>query len=194
MFGTVSNTRGSVRILSVGVHLPRVSGGVVALHGRTLLRAETVVVEVAAREAVALLGALAAARAEQVTALAGVGSEAAALPALRAAVVLGELLAVLGSFAPAARAAALVASGALPLGGGEVVHVDVLCLGTGDDLVPADGLHVAQVVVVVDAHTAAENVAQRRQFQGMGVGQSHHEGELLVSNIELEEGSASDDL
>ena len=41
---------------------------------------------------------------------------------------------------------------------GEVVHVHVLRLGTGDDLVPLDGLDVAQVVVVQDTHASMDNI------------------------------------
>ena len=47
---------------------------------------------------------------------------------------------------------------AVPLGLREVVDVDVLAAGARDDLLPLDGLDVAEVVVVEDAHTALQDV------------------------------------
>jgi len=91
-------------------------------------------------------------------ALARLGPETPALMALGAAVDLGEFLAVLRSFAPAAGAARVVALGALALRLGKVVNVDVLGAGAGDDLLPVDGLHVAQVVVVEQAAAARQNI------------------------------------
>ena len=158
MLGAVLDAGGAVGVLSVGVLLPLVLDGVVALHGRALLLADAVVEEVAARQAVGLLGAGAAAGAEEVAALARLRAEAAAAVALRAAVELGELLAVVGALAPAAGRAGLVARHAVPLGLGELVHVDELLPGAGDDLLPLDGLDVAQVVVVHDADASLEDV------------------------------------
>ena len=91
--------------------------------------------------------------------LARFGAEAPTTVALSSAVGLGELLAVVGTLAPAAGLAGLVAWGAVPLGLLEVVDVDVSALGgPGDDLVPLDGLDVAEVVVVENTHTPLENV------------------------------------
>ena len=54
--------------------------------------------------------------------------------------------------------ARLVAGGTITGWLGEVVHVHVLGLSAGDDLVPLDGLDVAQVVVVQDTHTPMDNI------------------------------------
>ena len=48
--------------------------------------------------------------------------------------------------------------GAVSLRLGEVVHVDVLGGVARDDLVPLDGLDVAEVVVVEDPDAPLENV------------------------------------
>lgn len=114
-------------------------------------------------QAVRLGGPGAAAGAVLVAALPGPGAEAPSAAALRAAVDLGELLAVAGALAPAAGGAGLVAGGAVPLGLGELVHVVVLGAAAGDDLLPLDGLDVAQVVVVHDAHAALEDVWKRKE-------------------------------
>ena len=88
----------------------------------------------------------------------GLGPEAPPPVALRAAVDLGELLAVVLSLAPASACAVLVAGGAVALGLLEAVDVEVLGVGAGDDLLPLDALDVAQVVVVHDADAAGEDV------------------------------------
>ena len=90
--------------------------------------------------------------------LSRLGPEAPPAVALRAAVELGELLAVVRALAPAAGGAGLVAGHAAALGLLELVDVDEAVAGTGDDLVPLDGLDVAQVVVVHDAHAPLEDV------------------------------------
>ena len=78
---------------------------------------------------------------------------------LSSAVCLGELLAVVGPLAPAAGLAGLVARRAVSLGLLEVVDVDVSALRRpGDDLIPLDGLDMAEVVVVENAHTALQNI------------------------------------
>ncbi len=60
--------------------------------------------------------------------------------------------------------ARLVAGGTIAGWLGEVVHVHVLGLGTGDDLVPLDGLDVAQVVVVQDTHAAMDNICKQKHI------------------------------
>ena len=109
-------------------------------------------------QAVGLFGPGAPSRAEEVATLPWPGSEAPAAVALGRAVDLAELLAVVGSLAPAPVLARLVAGGAVPLRFREVVHVDVLRPRPRDDLLPFDGLDVAEVVVVQDAHTALEDI------------------------------------
>ena len=109
-------------------------------------------------ETVALLRSGAATGAKEMAALARLGSETAPLVALGTAVDFGELLAVFGALAPTAGRAGLVALGAFAFRLGEVVDVDVLGTGTGDDLLPVDGLHVAQVVVVEQTATARQNI------------------------------------
>ena len=91
--------------------------------------------------------------------LARLGTETPTAVTLSSAVGLGELLAVVGSLAPAASLAGLVARGAVSLGLLEVVDVDVSALGrVRDDLVPLDRLDVAQVVVVQDTHAAFQYI------------------------------------
>ena len=78
---------------------------------------------------------------------------------LGSTVGLRELLAVSGSFSPAPSLAGLMAGGALSLRLLEVVDVDISALrGPGDDLIPLDGLDVAEVVVVENAHAALQNI------------------------------------
>ena len=78
---------------------------------------------------------------------------------LSSAVCLGELLAVSRALSPAAGLAGLVARSALSLRLLEVVDVDVSALrGSRDDLIPLDGLDMAEVVVVENAHTALQNI------------------------------------
>ena len=61
--------------------------------------------------------------------------------------------------AAVAHLAGLVARAAVPLGLLEVVDVDVSALrGPGDNLVPLDGLDMAEVVVVENAHAALQNI------------------------------------
>ena len=105
-----------------------------------------------------LLGSRASPGAKEMAALSGLAPEAPAAVALRAAVELGELLAVVGALAPAAGGAGLVAGHAAALGLLELVDVEVPVAGAGDDLFPLDGLDVAQVVVVHDAHAPLEDV------------------------------------
>ena len=109
-------------------------------------------------QAVGLFGARAPPGTEEMATLPWPGSEAPATVALGRAVDLAELLAVVGSLAPAPVLAGLVAGGAVPLRFREVVHVDVLRPRPRDDLLPLDGLDVAEVVVVQDAHAALEDI------------------------------------
>lgn len=194
MFGTVLDARGPVRVLPLRIVLPRVGRRVVDLHRRALLRADPAVVKVPTSYTVTLLGARAAPRTEQVAALARVRSETPALVALRAAVLLGELLTVLLALPPTALLAALVAQGAVPFGGGEIVHEHVTTHRIGDDLLPVDGLDVAEVVVVEEADAALEDVPQRRQLEREHLGEGHQQGELFLAHVHLEEGPAADDL
>ena len=55
--------------------------------------------------------------------------------------------------------------GAVSLGLGEVVHVDVLRPRASDDLLPFDRLDVTQVVVVQDAHAALEDIWGRGEVE-----------------------------
>ncbi len=101
--------------------------------------------------------------AEEVTTFSRFRPEAPTLVTLRAAVDLRELLAVLRTFAPAAGCARLVAGGAVPLGFVELVVVNVLGVGAGDDLLPLDGLDVAQVVVVQYADTTLQDICEKKR-------------------------------
>ena len=91
-------------------------------------------------------------------ALPGLRSETPSTVALGGTVGLGELLTVGGALPPTPGLAGLVAGGAVSLGLGEVVHVDVLRPRASDDLLPFDRLDVTQVVVVQDAHAARQDV------------------------------------
>ena len=51
-----------------------------------------------------------------------------------------------------------MAGGAVSLGFVELVVVDVLGVGAGDDLLPLDGLDVAQVVVVQNADASLQDI------------------------------------
>jgi hypothetical protein len=81
---------------------------------------------------------------------------------LRTAVDFGELLTVFGSLAPAALLARLVTGRAFAFRLRKVVDVDVLGADARDDLLPVDGLHVAQVVVVEQAGATVEDVCENK--------------------------------
>ena len=86
-------------------------------------------------------------------------AEAPSAVTLSSAVCLGELLAIVGPLAPATGLAGLVARRAVSLGLLEVVDVHVSALRCpGDDLIPLDGLDVAEVVVVEDADRPDQDV------------------------------------
>ena len=109
-------------------------------------------------QAVGLFGPGAPPGTEEMATLPWPGPEAPATVALGRAVDLAELLAVVGSLAPAPVLARLVAGGAVPLRFREVVHVDVLRPRPRDDLLPLDRLDVAEVVVVEDADRPDQDV------------------------------------
>ena len=47
----------------------------------------------------------------------------------------------------------------------EVVDIDISALGrVCDDLVPVDGLDVAEVIVVQDTHAALQDVCNKEEF------------------------------
>lgn len=188
------HTSGTISILSIWVLLPRVSTRIVLLHRWAFLCAHSIIIKILACEAVALLGAGAAAGAEEVAALARVGAEAAALEALGAAVDLGEALAVVRALSPAAALAARVARRALARRRREVVLVHQRAVGARDDLVPHDRPDVAQVVVVDDAHAARQDVPERGHLERVHLGEDDHERELLLVHVDLEERAAADDL
>ena len=127
-------------------------------------------------QAVGLFGAGAAPGTEEMATFPWPRSEAPAAVALGRAVDLAELLAVVGSLAPAPVLARLVAGGAVPLRLREVVHVDVLRPRPRDDLLPLDGLDVAEVVVVQDAHTALEDIWGWREGENDESGKEREEG------------------
>jgi len=55
----------------------------------------------------------------------------------------------------------------IPLWFLEIVDVDISGVLPGDDLVPLDGLDVAEVVVVQDADGSPQDISQRRHLQVM---------------------------
>lgn len=131
------------------------------LHGRAFLRAHTVIEEVLAGDTVALFRACAATGAKKMATLPRIGPEAPALPALRRTVCLRVLLTVLRPLAPAALLAALIAGCTGAFRRRKIVHVGVHCTRPCDYFLPVDRADVAQVVVVVHAHTAVEDIWQR---------------------------------
>lgn len=128
------------------------------MHGRAFLRADTVVEEVFAGETVALFRARAATGAKKMATLPRIGPEAPALPALRGRVRFRVPLAVLGPLAPATLLAALIAGRAYALRRCEIVHVEIIPALAGDYFVPVDRADMAEVVIVVHAHAAVEDV------------------------------------
>lgn len=159
MLRTFPNAGRAIRVLSVWIGLPGVGCWVVLLHRWTLLLALAIVVKVLAGQAVALFGPATAPGAKQVTALARVGPETAALPTLGRAVGFGEVLTVVLSFAPASLLAAPVALGTCALGQCEaVVLVQVLSVRVRYDLVPVYRVYVTQVVIVEHAHVTVQHV------------------------------------
>lgn len=191
MFGTFSDARRSVSVLPVGIGFPRVRRRIVLLHGRTLLRTDSIVEEVLAGEAVALFRTDAATGAKKMTTLARIGPEAPALPALRRAVRLGIPLTVLGSLSPASLLATLVALRTGAFGRSEIIHVQVFPTLTRYYFFPVDRFDVAEVVVVVHTHASVENVSEGRHLQIVHLTHRDEQGELDVVDIELEERSSA---
>jgi hypothetical protein len=113
---------------------------------------------VSSYQTIALLGSKTSSSAEKVATFPGFWAETSTLVALWAAVDLGEPLTVVGTFAPASSLAAFVAGGAFAFGAWEVIDVNIACGLTGDDLVPVDGLDVAQVVIVQHADTSSQYI------------------------------------
>lgn len=131
------------------------------MHGRTFLRAHTVVKEVLACDTVALFRSRAATSAKKMTTLPRIRAKTPALPALRRTVRLRIFLTVLGPVAPAALLAALIASATGTLRRRKIVHIKIRPTWAGDYFVPVDCLNVAQVVVVVHAHASIEDICER---------------------------------
>lgn len=111
------------------------------------MRADAVVVKIPTRDAVVLLWSRAATRAEEMTAFARIRAEAAALVALRTAVLLGELLTIFLAVAPASLGAVFVALRTNAFRRSEGVVVQIRAVGVGYDFFPVDGFDVAEVVV-----------------------------------------------
>ena len=120
-------------------------------------------------------------------ALPGFRPETSSTVTLGSTVGLRELLAVGWSLSPAPGLAGLMAGGALSLRLLEVVDVDISALrGPGDDLIPLDGLDVAEVVVVENAHTPLENVWKyARVTPGTGSTEGQQEENRESSHLEL---------
>lgn len=111
-----------------------------------------------AYETIALLRSRATAGTKQMTAVPGLGPETSALVTLGAAVDLGELLTVVRTLAPTTARARFVAWRTFAFGVGKIVQVHPLGPLARDDLVPVNGAHVAQIVVVDHAHVAGQYV------------------------------------
>lgn len=165
MLRTILDAGGSVRILSFGIRLPGVRYRVVPVHRRAFLFADAVIVKVLAGQAVGLFWSDAAARAKQVTALPWIRAKTSTLMALRGAIDLRELLAVVDTFTPASTLTGGIAGGTFAFRMGKVVLVHHLELRTGEDLLPVDVTHMAEVVIIEEANGASEDVAKRRHLE-----------------------------
>lgn len=131
------------------------------LHRRTFLRAHAVVEKILAGKTIALFGTGATTRAKKMATFAWIRTEAPALPALRRTVRLREFLTVLRTFAPAALFAAFVACWTDAFRRCKIVHVKISPSLSCDYFLPVDRLDVAEIVVVVHAHTPVENIYDR---------------------------------
>lgn len=129
MFGTTAHARSTVRIFAIGIRLPQIIGRIVFLHGRAFLFANTVVVEIAAGQAVLLRGSSAATGAEQVTAFTWFRSETAALRTLRRTINFTEFLTIVRPLTPAAGLAGRMARWTFSFGRCEIVRVSERFLG-----------------------------------------------------------------
>jgi len=94
------------------------------------------------------------------TTVSGLGAETSALVTLWTAVDFRELLTVMRPFAPASTRARFVARWTFPFRIGEIIQVHPLGPLTGDDLIPVDGAHVAQIVVIDHAHISGQYVCK----------------------------------
>ena len=95
---------------------------------------------------------------EEMATFSRLGSKTPSLVTLWAAIHFRELLTIVSTFAPTARSAGFVTGCAVSLGLVELVVIEQLGIRASDDLLPLDGLDVAQVVVVKDTNTTFQNV------------------------------------
>lgn len=187
MFRAVFHASRAIRVLSVWVCFPRVRYGVITLHRRTFLSANAIVVEISTRlrndekktrvtygkeharairicnayKAIALFRSRATAGAKQMATVSGLRAETPALVTLRTAVDFRELLTVMRPFAPASTRARFVARRTFSFRIREIIHVHPLGPLTGDDLVPINGAHVAQIIVIDHADVSGQDVCKR---------------------------------
>lgn len=97
-------------------------------------------------------------RTKQMTAVSGLRAKTSTLVTLGTAVDFWELLTVMGSFAPTATSARFVARWTFSFRIREIIHVHPFGPLTGDDLIPVDGAHMAQIIVIDHAHIAGQDV------------------------------------
>jgi len=128
------------------------------LHRRTFLRAYAVVEEIFTGKTIALFRTGTTTRAKKMATFAWIRTEAPALPALGRTVRLREFLTVLRTFAPAALFAAFVACWTRAFRRCKIVHVKVFSSLACDYFLPIDSLDVAEIVIVVHAHTPVEYI------------------------------------
>jgi hypothetical protein len=82
------------------------------------------------------------------------------LVALRAAIDFGKFLAIFGAFAPTTALTRIMAWWAVPLRLRKIVNVNEFRSRTRYDLLPVDGFHVAQVVVVEHPTISNQNICK----------------------------------
>ena len=109
-------------------------------------------------QAITLLGSLTTTCTEQMAAFSRFWTKASTLPALGAAVDLGEFLAVIGAITPATRLARRMAWCARTLGKREVVYINIFGILSSDYFLPIDCFDVAKVVVIKHSNTSTKNI------------------------------------
>ena len=113
-------------------------------------------------QTIRLLGSRTTSSAEKMTAFSGFGSKTSSSMTLWTAVDFGKLLTVLWTLSPTTCMARLMTRGAITFWFLEAIYKVVLGVGAGNDLLPLDGLDVAQIVVVHDTHATLKNIWKKR--------------------------------
>jgi len=114
--------------------------------------------------------------------------------ALRTAINFGEFLTVFSSFTPTPGLARFVTCGTLSFRFSEIVNPNVFRSGTSNDLLPVDGLHVTEIVVVKQSAAAGQNVPQCGHLQIVHLRQGDNKGKFFVVNAQFEQRPTANNL